>query len=112
MLLKSSMSRNNSDRGAPVLLEPIMDLEVVTPEEYLGDVLNDLNRKRAQVNGVDAERMLQVVRAKVALSEMFGYSTELRSATQGRATFTMQFVEFAEVPARKAEAIIRKIKGV
>ena len=98
--------------GAPVLLEPIMDLEVVTPEEYLGDVLNDLNRKRAQVNGVDAERMLQVVRAKVALSEMFGYSTELRSATQGRATFTMQFVEFAEVPARKAEAIIRKIKGV
>lgn len=98
--------------GGPVLLEPIMDLEVVTPEEYLGDVLNDLNRKRAQVNGVDAERMLQVVRAKVALSEMFGYSTELRSATQGRATFTMQFVEFAEVPARKAEAIIRKIKGV
>ena len=104
--------RKASMLGAPVLLEPIMDLEVVTPEEYLGDVLNDLNRKRAQVNGVDAERMLQVVRAKVALSEMFGYSTELRSATQGRATFTMQFVEFAEVPARKAEAIIRKIKGV
>ncbi len=99
-------------QGSPVLLEPIMELEVVTPEEYLGDVLNDLNRKRAQVNGVDTEKTLQVVRAKVALSEMFGYSTELRSATQGRATFTMRFVEFAEVPARKAEAIIRKIKGV
>ena len=104
--------RKAAMQGSPVLLEPIMELEVVTPEEYLGDVLNDLNRKRAQVNGVDTEKTLQVVRAKVALSEMFGYSTELRSATQGRATFTMRFVEFAEVPARKAEAIIRKIKGV
>jgi elongation factor G len=75
-------------------------------------VLNDLNRKRAQVNGVEAERERQVVRAKVPLAEMFGYSTDLRSATQGRATFTMQFVEFAEVPAKKAETIIHKIRGV
>ena len=98
--------------GSPVLLEPLMDLEVVTPDDYLGDVLNDLNRKRAQVNGVEAERERQVVRAKVPLAEMFGYSTDLRSATQGRATFTMQFVEFAEVPAKKAETIIHKIRGV
>ncbi len=98
--------------GGPVLLEPIMDLEVVTPDEYLGDVLSDLNRKRAQVVGVAVERERQFVKAKVPLAEMFGYSTDLRSATQGRATFTMQFVEFAEVPSRNADAIIHKISGV
>ena len=98
--------------GGPVLLEPVMELEVVTPEEYLGEVINDLNRKGAQVNGVDAERDVQVVHALAPLARMFGYSTDLRSATQGRATFTMQFSEFAEVPSRRAEEIIRKIRGV
>ncbi len=98
--------------GKPILLEPVMSLEVITPDDYLGEVINDLNRKRAQVNGVEAERAGQVVQALAPLAEMFGYSTDLRSATQGRATFTMQFSEFAEVPAKRAENIIHKIRGV
>ncbi len=104
--------RRAAAEGEPVLLEPVMALEVRTPEEYLGEVINDLNRKRAQVSGVESERGIQIVNARAPLSEMFGYSTDLRSATQGRATFTMQFAEFAEVPARKAEEIIHKIRGV
>jgi len=99
-------------QAEPVLMEPIMNLDVVTPEEYLGDVINDLNKKRAQVNGVDAEQNRQVVHAKAPLAELFGYSTDLRSATQGRATFTMMFSDFAMIPAKSAEAIIHKIKGV
>jgi elongation factor G len=104
--------RKAAAEGNPVLLEPIMELEVTTPEEYLGDVINDLNKKGAQVGGVDTDNDRQVVQAQAALSEMFGYSTDLRSATQGRAVFTMQFSAFAEVPARKAEVIIQKIRGV
>ena len=104
--------RKAAAEAEPVLLEPVMELEIVTPEEYLGEVINDLNRKGAQVNGVDTDRDVQVVHALAPLATMFGYSTDLRSATQGRATFTMQFSEFAEVPARRAEEIIRKIRGV
>ena len=96
----------------PALLEPVMALEMITPDDYLGEVINDLNKKRAQIDGVEAERGSQVVHARAPLSEMFGYSTDLRSATQGRATFTMQFEEFAKVPAKQAEAIIHKIRGV
>ncbi|NQS72454.1 MAG: elongation factor G [Desulfobulbaceae bacterium] len=103
--------RKAAAEADPVLLEPLMDLEIITPDEYLGDVLNDLNKKGAQVNKVEAEKGVQVVSAKAPLAEMFGYSTDLRSSTQGRATFTMQFSEFAEVPARRAEAIIQKIRG-
>ena len=98
--------------GVPVLLEPVMDVEIVTPDEYLGEVINDLNKKRAQINGVDVEKGRQVVHAKAPLAEMFGYSTDLRSATQGRATFTLKFSEFEEVPSKRAETIIHKIKGV
>ncbi len=98
--------------ASPVILEPVMALEVITPDNYLGDVINDLNKKGAQVNGVEADGDRQTVKAKVALSEMFGYSTDLRSATQGRAIFTMQFSAFAEVPVKRADAIIQKIKGV
>ncbi len=97
--------------GGPVILEPVMEIDVMTPEEYLGDVINDLNKKRAQIAGVDAERNLQVVHALVPLANMFGYSTDLRSATQGRATFTMQFKEFAEVPLKQADTIIHRIRG-
>ena len=104
--------RKAAGEGNPVLLEPIMAIEVITPEEYMGEVINDLNRKRAQIDGVESDRGSQVVKASAALAEMFGYSTSLRSATQGRATFTMQFKEFAEVPAKQAEAIIYKIRGV
>ena len=104
--------RKAATLGEPVLLEPLMDLAVVTPEEYLGDVMNDLNKKGAHVNGVDTEKGRQIVHAKAPLAEMFGYSTDLRSATQGRATFTMIFSEFSMVPSRRAEVIIHKIRGV
>jgi elongation factor G len=104
--------RNAAINAEPVLLEPVMAVEVITPEDYLGEVINDLNRKRAYLSGVEADKTSQIVKANAPLAEMFGYSTDLRSATQGRATFTMQFKEFAEVPARQAEAIIHKIKGV
>lgn len=96
----------------PVLLEPIMNLEVVTPDEYLGEVINSLNKKRAQVGAVEVEQSKQIVKAKAPLAELFGYSTDLRSATQGRATFTMIFSDFDVIPIKKAEAIIQKIKGV
>ena len=104
--------RKAAGEGRPILLEPVMALEIVTPEEYLGEVINDLNRKGAQVNGVDSDRGGQVVHALSPLAKMFGYSTDLRSATQGRATFSMQFAEFAEVPAKRADKIISKIRGV
>ncbi len=96
----------------PLLLEPIMSLEVVSPDEYLGDVMNDLNSKRAKVVGVDTEDTLQVIKAHAPLAEMFGYSTSLRSATQGRANFTMQFEKYDVVPGNRADEIIRKIRGI
>jgi len=105
-------SRKAAVQGHPVLLEPVMDLQIVSPEEYLGDVLNDLNKKGAQVQGVEVERGRQLIFAKAPLAELFGYSTDLRSATQGRATFTMIFSEFAVVPDRRAEVTLQKIKGV
>jgi len=104
--------RKAAAQGDPVLLEPIMDLQIVSPEEYLGDVINDLNKKGAHIQGVDTERGRQVVHAKAPLAELFGYSTDLRSATQGRATFTMIFSEFAIVPNKRAETVIHKIRGV
>jgi len=104
--------RKAAFEASPVLLEPLMELEVVTPDDYLGDVISDLNSKRAKIGGVEAAKELQVVSAHVPLSEMFGYSTSLRSATQGRANFTMQFAEYDVVPTAKAEAIIKKIRGI
>lgn len=104
--------RRASSEAEPKLLEPIMKLEVLTPEEYVGDVIADLNSKRGKIVGVSAEANLQVLNGHVPLAEMFGYSTSLRSATQGRANFTMQFLEYDVVPAQKAEAIIKKIRGI
>ena len=104
--------RKAGSEAEPVLLEPVMDLEVVTPEEYVGDVISDLNSKRGKVTGIEAENNVQLISAHVPLAEMFGYSTSLRSATQGRAHFTMQFLEFDVVPRPKAEKIIKKIKGI
>jgi len=109
----SSMAiRRATAEAKALLLEPIMNLEVVSPEEYLGDVMNDLNSKRAKVVGVDAEDSLQVIKAHAPLAEMFGYSTSLRSATQGRANFTMQFEKYDIVPQNRADEIIRKIRGI
>lgn len=108
----SIATRRAASEAEPVLLEPVMALEVLTPDEYLGDVIGDLNQKRAKINGVEAEGNLQKLLAQVPLSEMFGYSTSLRSATQGRANFTMQFSAYDVVPANKAETIIKKIRGI
>ena len=96
----------------PLLLEPIMNLEIICPDEYLGDMMNDLNSKRAKVVGVETKDGLQVVKAHAPLSQMFGYSTSLRSATQGRANFTMQFEKYDVVQQNRADEIIRKIRGI
>ncbi len=99
-------------KAGPVLLEPIMRLEVITPEEYLGDVLGDISSRRGKVEGMEARGPVRVIRAFVPLAEMFGYATQLRSLTQGRANFTMQFSHYEKVPAHLAEEIIKKAKGV
>jgi elongation factor G len=104
--------RKGATEASPILLEPLMDLEVIVPEEYLGDVMSDLTSKRAKINGVESRKNYQVVKAHVPLAEMFGYSTDLRSATQGRATFSMQFIAYDRVPEKKAVAIIHRIRGI
>jgi len=103
MAIKEAMRK-----ASPVLLEPIMSVEVVTPEEYLGEVMGDLNSRRGRVSSMDSRGNAQVVKAMVPLSEMFGYATDLRSKTQGRATFTMQFDHYEKVPASLAEEIMKK----
>ncbi|MCH9014347.1 MAG: elongation factor G [Gemmatimonadetes bacterium] len=98
-------------RARPVLLEPIMDVEVVTPSDYMGDVIGDLSGRRGKVGGMIPRGEAQVIGASVPLSEMFGYSTSLRSSTQGRAAYSMQFSHYSEVPKSKADEIISKVKG-
>ena len=98
-------------RAKPVLLEPIFKIEVVTPEEFMGDVIGDLNRRRGRVEGMEPRGNAQVVDAYAPLSEMFGYATDLRSATQGRATYTMQFERYEEVPPNIAEKIVENRTG-
>ncbi len=98
-------------RAKPVLLEPIFKVEVVTPEEYMGDVIGDLNRRRGRVEGMEPRGNAQVINGYVPLSEMFGYATDLRSATQGRATYTMQFEKYDEVPPSIAEKIVEHRTG-
>jgi elongation factor G len=95
-------------RARPVLLEPIMKVEVVTPEEYSGDVIGDLNRRRGQITGMDETPAGKAITADVPLSEMFGYATTVRSMSQGRATFTMEFAKYVEVPPNIADGIIKK----
>jgi len=97
--------REAARRAKPVLLEPIMAVEVVTPEEFMGDVIGDLNRRRGRIEGMEPRGNAQVIRAHVPLAEMFGYATDLRSATQGRATYTMQFDRYNEVPSALSEEI-------
>ena len=98
-------------KAGPVLLEPIMNVEVVTPEDYMGDVIGDLNRRRGRVEGMEANGNVQQIRAQVPLSEMFGYSTDLRSATQGRATYTMQFGVYQQVPDSISNEIVKRVRG-
>ena len=101
-------TRKLSEEGGAVLLEPVMKVEVVTPEENMGDVVGDLSRRRGLIAGMDESPAGKVVNAEVPLSEMFGYATDLRSATQGRATYTMEFQKYAEAPSTIADVIINK----
>ena len=94
-----------SKRAKPVLLEPVMAVEVVTPEEYMGDVIGNINSRRGQIEGMEPRGNAQVIRAKVPLAEMFGYATDVRTMSQGRATYTMQFLHYAEVPNSIAEKL-------
>ena len=98
-------------RAQPMLLEPIMDVEVVTPDEYLGDVIGNLNSRRGKVHNIDARPGVQMIRVHVPLSEMFGYATDLRSQTQGRASYTMQFLKYEEAPKNISEEVIAGIRG-
>ena len=110
--IAGSMAFKDACRKAtPVLLEPMMKVEVEVPEEYMGDVIGDLNRRRGQINSMDDRMGLKIVNAFVPLAEMFGYSTDLRSATQGRGTYTMEFDHYGEVPANIAKEITEKRKG-
>ncbi|GAA4385504.1 elongation factor G [Brevibacterium pityocampae] len=106
MVLKEGVKKAN-----PVLLEPLMDVEVRTPEEYMGDVIGDLNSRRGQIQSMEDASGVKVVRAFVPLSEMFGYIGDLRSKTQGRAVYSMQFESYSEVPKAVAEEIIQKVRG-
>ncbi len=103
--------KEGARRADPVILEPIMGVEVVTPEEYMGDVMGDLNSRRGKITGMAPRKDAQVIRANVPLSEMFGYSTVLRSMTQGRAIYTMEISHYDETPRSVADQIIEKIKG-
>jgi elongation factor G len=98
-------------KAGPVILEPTMAVEVVTPEEFMGDVIGDLNRRRGHIDNMEPRGNAQVIRAKVPLSEMFGYSTDLRSKTQGRAVYSMQFKAYEQVPKSVAEEIVSKSGG-
>jgi elongation factor G len=103
--------RKAAKMASPVLLEPIMEVEVVTPEEYMGDVIGDLSSRRGKIEGMEQRANNQVVRAQVPLAQMFGYATDLRSKTQGRATYTMQFASYQEVPDSIAKEIVARVKG-
>ena len=107
-LAGSMAAKDGALKASPILLEPMMDVEVVTPEDYMGDVVGDLNRRRGQVQNMEDIPSGKAITALVPLSEMFGYATDLRSATQGRATYTMEFKKYLEVPSNLTEEIINK----
>ena len=110
-LCAKSGFREAAKKAKPVLLEPIMRVEVVTPDQYMGDVTGDLNRRRGMLEGMDSRAGAQVIKAKVPLSEMFGYVTQLRSLSSGRASSTMEFSHYAPAPTNIAEEVIAKVKG-
>jgi len=104
----SLAARQLADEGGAVLLEPVMKVEIVTPGENMGDVVGDLNRRRGLILGMEDNSQGKVISAQVPLATMFGYATDLRSATQGRATFTMEFDRYVEAPKSVAEAMMAK----
>ena len=103
--------KNAVHKAHPVLLEPMMAVEVVAPLEFMGDVMGDLNARRGHIDGMEQRGTAQIIEATVPLSSMFGYATDLRSTTQGRATYTAQFKHYAEVPAQIASEIVAKVRG-
>jgi elongation factor G len=110
--IAGSMAFKEAARKAdPVILEPMMAVEVITPEDYMGDVIGDINSRRGQIQAMEEQFGSRVVKALVPLSEMFGYVGDLRSKTQGRASYSMQFDSYAEVPRNVAEEIIKKARG-
>jgi elongation factor G len=110
-LCAKSGFREAGRKAQPTLLEPIMKVEVITPDQYMGDVTGDLNRRRGMLEGMDSRGGAQVIKAKVPLSEMFGYVTQLRSLSSGRATSTMEFSHYSPAPNNIAEEVIAKVKG-
>jgi elongation factor G len=98
-------------KASPVLLEPVMQVEVVVPEEYMGEIIGDLNARRGRVEGMEHRAGSQVIKALVPLAEMFGYATDMRSKTQGRATYSMHFARYEEAPRAVAEEIIARVQG-
>jgi elongation factor G len=110
--IAGSMAFKEAARKAhPILLEPVMAVEVVTPEDFMGDVIGDINSRRGQIQAMDERAGARVVTALVPLSEMFGYVGDLRSRTQGRASYTMQFHSYAQVPEAVAKEIVAKARG-
>jgi elongation factor G len=110
-LCAKSAYREAGRKAKPIILEPIMKVEVLTPDQYMGDVTGDLNRRRAMLEGMDTRNNLQVIKAKVPLSEMFGYVTQLRSLSSGRASSTMEFSHYAQAPKNIEEEVVTKAKG-
>ena len=100
--------KEGARKAKPVLLEPIMSVEIVSPDDYMGDVNGDLNRRRGVLQGMDESPMGKIIKAEVPLAEMFGYATDLRSMSQGRATYSMEFGHYAQVPPNVAESVIKK----
>jgi len=98
-------------RARPVLLEPVMKVEVVVPEEFMGDVLGDLSARRGRIEGMEKRGSTQIIRATVPLAEMFGYATDMRSRTQGRASYTMHFLRYEQTPGNIAEEVIARVQG-
>jgi elongation factor G len=97
--------------AGPVLLEPVMKVEVVVPEEYMGDIMGDISGRRGRIVSMEARGGTQIVNARVPLSEMFGYATDLRSRTQGRATYTMHFERYEQAPQNVSEEVVARIQG-
>ena len=110
--IAGSIAFKEAARGAaPVLLEPVMRVEVVVPEEYMGDIMSDLNARRGRITSMEARGGTQLVNARVPLSEMFGYATDLRSRTQGRATYSMHFDRYEQAPQTVSDEVIARIMG-
>ena len=103
--------KDGAKKANPALLEPIMKVEVLVPEEFMGDVIGDLNSRRGKILNLEARAGIQAINAEVPLAQMFGYSTDLRSKTQGRANYTMEFLKYEQVPKVISEEIIAKSQG-